>query len=203
MDTVRIRMRLVCFVKWNNLNDCEIGSHSSHLCRSQGLAHVVQRDHFSSQGLLPFGNRLSWSPVSHYLAPHCLTRTFPFEPCASHLNIAYYFSTFTEFPSLTSGKLGKQLCLCMMCTRTFPCECVHLHTCEINEQPHMYVLTLAMWDGVLPAAVCRASWPVPVPSPLGLSEPRSSCLCDSLCHWAITSAPRAEIFFISFLALRI
>lgn len=102
------------------------------------------RDHFSSQGLLPFGNRLSWSPVSHYLAPHCLTRTFPFEPCASHLNIAYYFSTFTEFQSLTSGKLGKQLCLCMMCTRTFSpvsvCICIHVrstnnHICTSSPSP--------------------------------------------------------------------
>lgn len=143
MDTVRIRMRLVCFVKWNNLNDCEIGSHSSHLCRSQGLAHVVQRDHFSSQGLLPFGNRLSWSPVSHYLAPHCLTRIFPFEPRASHLNIAYYFSTFTEFPSLYIRK-EENNCVCVWCAHAHSpvsvCICIHVrstnnHICTSSPSP--------------------------------------------------------------------
>lgn len=134
---------------------------------------------------LPYQNLPFWTLC--FSSKHCLLLLYLYR-----ISIAYIRKVRKTIVSV-----------CMMCTRTFPCECVHLHTCEINEQPHMYVLTLAMWDGVLPAAVCQASWPVPVPSPLRLSEPRSSCLCDSLCHWAITSAPRAEIFFISFLALRI
>lgn len=114
-DTVRTRMRLVCFVKWNNLNDCEIGSHSSHLCRSQGLAHVVQRGHFSSQtspGPASLRGQAELSTCVTRLGTALPYQTLPFWTLCFSSKHFYYFSTFAEFPSLISGKSGEQ-CVCV------------------------------------------------------------------------------------------